>query len=150
MSFSLNEILVPEASVVVPGRPERDALLSAVVHRLGLADPAQALEQILDRERSLSTAFGLGVAVPHCFLPGLGRTHLGVACVSEGVDFRAPDGQITHAVFVLVEDLEARRGHTVILAHIAALCLNTDLPARLRAVRRPEEIPEHFAACESE
>jgi len=130
-----------DACLVVPCRVCRDELLERMLEclagsgRLQIDDISTALVEIVRREESASTAFGLGVALPHCFLGGVGGPHLAIACVPEGLDFGGPDGELTHVVFLLVEDLAARAAHTTIISRLARLCRETALVCRLRQAR---------------
>lgn len=129
----------------------RDEILERMVAALARsgrcpADGAPAvLAEILRREASASTAFGLGVAIPHCFLRGVGGSYLAIACSHEGVDFGAPDGQLTYVVFLLVEDLSARAAHTPVISRIARLCRETPLVRRLREATDAAAIPAILA-----
>lgn len=146
----LNEILAIEACVVTDERLTRDALLRRMVVRLGVPDPEGTLEDIRRREESMSTAFGLGVAIPHCFRTSVGQARLAIAAVPRGVDFHSPESELTTVVFLLVEDLTGRAGHVAILAHIAALCRSTSVIERLREAASVDAIPVILSEAEAE
>jgi mannitol/fructose-specific phosphotransferase system IIA component (Ntr-type) len=129
----------------------RDPLLERMVAALARAgrcpagDSPGVLAEILRREASASTAFGLGVAIPHCFLQGVGGPHLAIACSKEGVDFGASDGRLTYVVFLLLEDLAARAAHTAVISRVARLCRETPLVRRLRGATEAGAIPAILA-----
>jgi mannitol/fructose-specific phosphotransferase system IIA component (Ntr-type) len=141
----LKDLMDTAAAVVVTERLGRDDLLRELVRALVAAEPSRGLDEavilagLMQRESLSSTAFGLGVAVPHCFLPGVGRPVMVVGCSRIGVDFGSMDGEPVHAAFVLVEDLTARGAHTAIVSRIARLCRDTQLVRRLRAASAPAE-----------
>lgn len=141
--------------MVVRAPVERDELLEQMVAALARSGRCQAdgapaaLAEILKREESASTAFGLGVAIPHCFLRGVGGPHLVIACSKEGADFRCPAGQLTHVVFLLLEDLAARATHTAVISRIARLCRETPLVRRLREATEAGAIPAILAEEEA-
>ena len=148
--MQLNEILTTEACLVTDERLTRDALLRRMVVRLGVPDTEGTLEDIKRREDTMSTAFGLGVAIPHCFRPSVGAARLAISAVSRGVDFHSPDGELTRVVFLLVEDITGRAGHVAILSHIATLCRSTPVLDRLLAATSTQDIPRVLAECEAE
>jgi fructose PTS system EIIBC or EIIC component len=134
----LKDLVAVTTFVIVHEPVRRDELLARLVRTLTSAEGRPDLEEgqvlagILRREDSASTGFGLGVAIPHCFLPGVGKPRMAVGCSPAGVDFRAMDGQPSHVVFLLVEDVDARAAHTAIVSRIALLCRDTALVSRLR------------------
>ena len=148
IALRLNEILVIEACLVTDERLTRDALLRRMVVRLGVRDPEGTLDDIRRREETMSTAFGMGVAIPHCFRPAVGPPRLAIAAVPVGVDFHAPDGEPTRVVFLLVEDITGRAGHVAILSHIATLCRSTPILDRLVEATGAEEMPGILEECE--
>lgn len=117
--------------------------------RLVVDDVSRVLVELVRREEAASTAFGLGVAIPHCFLKGVGGPHLAVACLPQGLRFGAADGELTHVVFLLVEDLANRAAHTVLISRIARLCRDSALIERLRGTREPASIPAILAEEEA-
>ena len=121
-----------------------------MVVRLGVPDPAATLADIQQREETMSTAFGLGVAIPHCFRPSVGPARLAISSVPGGVDFHSPDGELTRVVFLLVEDTTGRAGHVAIMSHIATLCRSTHLLDRLLGAVDAGEIPGVLEECEAE
>lgn len=151
----LKEIIRTGSCLVLPERLSRDELLermvTALFHsgRCPIPDAQAAVAEILRREAHASTAFGLGVAIPHCFLADVGSPYLAVACSRPGVDFQALDGKPTHVVFLLVEDIAARGRHTTLISRIARLCGQTPLLRRLREARDPEAVAAILAEEDS-
>jgi mannitol/fructose-specific phosphotransferase system IIA component (Ntr-type) len=141
--------------LVVHAPVERDKLLEQLVAlfarsgRCPVDSAPAALAEILKREESASTAFGLGVAIPHCFCRGVGGPHLAIACSQEGVDFRCPAGELTNVVFLLLEDLAARAAHNAVISRIARLCRETRLVRRLREATEVSAIPAILAEEEA-
>ena len=154
----LKEMLVADACRVLSGSPSADEVLERMVQALaetlhgGL--PASratvAIEALRAREREASTAFGLGVAIPHCFLEGFGPARLSIAVSVSGVDFHAMDGSLTHVFFLLIEDLAARGSHAALISRIARLCLETRVLASIRGARDGQEITSILADAELE
>ena len=74
---------------------------------------------VLEREHTMPTGIGNGVAVPHARLEGLPAPVVGVGLTDTGIDFNAPDGQLAHVVFVILTPTHDHGAQIDILADIA-------------------------------
>ena len=118
---------------------EDDADLTFVVRRLLLAagelDPSLPIDELLrdtvERERSMSTAMGLGVIIPHTYHPGLGRTQCVVANVCCGLSSDTPGGELIHLVFLVLSPGGQAEAHLQSLAAIARLVSDSGFRALL-------------------
>lgn len=118
--------LVRDAVVVTDEHPD----FEAVVH--GLLDAAAAVqpglptddlhELIVDRERSMPTAMGSGVAIPHAYHDSVERPQCYVANVQAGMAGETPDGQPIRLVFLVLSPSGQAEAHLKSLAAIATLC----------------------------
>ena len=108
----------------------------AIVPRLVATDPEGALRELAaalvtsgalsaetgdallrgatERERSDTTGFGKGVAVPHARLSGVEAPAAALGVSEAGLDFRARDGRPVHLVILLASPAEPER-------HLAAM-----------------------------
>lgn len=86
-----------------------------------LPDPAEALARLLERERTMSTGMGGGVAVPHAKSEKCRSMVVAMGRVPDGVDFKAIDGRPVHIVFLLLGPPDSTRLHVDLLARIAYL-----------------------------
>ncbi|AVT34204.1 MULTISPECIES: PTS sugar transporter subunit IIA [unclassified Plantactinospora] len=92
---------------------------------------------MLDRERSVSTYVGEGVAIPHGTLAGKDLVHrdaLAVLRFPDGVDW---GGQ---PVTVCVAIAARGDGHVELLASLAEILLDTDRARALREATDPEDV----------
>lgn len=55
-------------------------------------------EAMMARERSMTTALGMGIACPHVRAPGGGELVCAVGWIPAGLDYGAPDGKRVHLV----------------------------------------------------
>src|SRR4026209_1486858 len=76
-----------------------ETMAQMLAARGALTDPAAAVTRLLERERTMSTGVGGGVAVPHAKSPHLRDMVVSLGQVPEGVDFKAIDGRPVHLVF---------------------------------------------------
>jgi PTS system nitrogen regulatory IIA component len=98
-------------------------------------DRQALLNALLDREEVMSTAIGNGVAIPHVRQFGsqsLQHDVVVVAYLFEPVDWKAPDGQPVHTIFLVLAADETR--HLQILAEIARLASDESFVAFLRTM----------------
>ena len=84
-----------------------------------IADPADALTRLLERERTMSTGMGGGVAVPHAKSEKCREMVVAMGRVTDGVDFKAIDGRPVRIVFLLLGPPDSTRLHVDLLARIA-------------------------------
>ena len=125
---------------------EPDSDLYRVVRQLleaaGEGDPdlpvEDLLEEILERERSMSTAMGLGVIIPHTYHPGVDRVTVMVANVTRGLRADGPGGELIHLVFLVLSPYGRAEAHLLALAAIARLVSDSDYRGLLGRQRDPE------------
>jgi PTS system nitrogen regulatory IIA component len=116
MPKALGELL---RALPLPKGLDRDALLDA----------------LLGREEVMSTAIGNGIAIPHVRQFGsesLQKDIVVVAYLFEPLDWKAPDGQAVHTLFLVLAADETR--HLQILAEIARLASDEDFVAFLKTM----------------
>ncbi|MFG2040312.1 PTS sugar transporter subunit IIA [Dactylosporangium sp. NPDC048998] len=117
-------------------RDEAIRRCGAVLVEVGAVGPAY-VEAMLERERSVSTYIGEGVAIPHGTLHSketVLRDALAVLRFPDGIDW---DGQ---DVRVCVAIAAAGDGHVDILAQLAEILMDPDQAARLRDATDPADV----------
>jgi PTS system nitrogen regulatory IIA component len=123
---------------------ESKAVLQDLAQRLAdrgrIGDPGELYERLWDREQLGSTGVGIGVALPHCKLPGLSRGFVAVGVTAEGVDFGAPDGAPVRVFFLIVSPSLSPAEHLQALAAISRWVKGDDHVAQLLSLHDPEAI----------
>lgn len=108
----------------------------ALLDELGAIEPAYA-ETMLERERSVSTYIGEGVAIPHgtdASRALVRRTTLGVLQFPDGVDW---DGQpVTICVAIAAKGDE----HVAVLSALAQILMEPDQAEKLRTSSKVDEV----------
>src|SRR5258705_715897 len=92
---------------------------------------------MLERERSISTYVGEGVAIPHATLAGksaVQRDALAVLRFPEGVDWGGETVSVCVAIAAVGD------GHVEILSELAQILLDPDRAAALRAATTSDEV----------
>jgi PTS system mannitol-specific IIA component len=98
---------------------------------------AAYVESMLEREHSVSTYIGEGVAIPHGTLAGkdtVSRSAMVVLGFPDGVDWNG------NRVDVCIGIAAPAGGHVALVARLAEILLDPELAARLRAARTVDEI----------
>ncbi len=111
-----------------------------------IGDAEDALARLLDRERTMSTGMGGGVAVPHAKSAKMKRMIVALGVVPDGVDFKAIDGRPVHVVFLLLGPPDSTRRHVDLLARIAFL---VKVPGVLDALRGADDSKTMLEAIRS-
>jgi PTS system mannitol-specific IIA component len=117
-------------------REEAIRRCGAVLVETGAVAPAY-VEAMLERERSVSTYIGEGVAIPHGTLDSketVARDALAVLSFPDGVDWGGEDVRVCVAIAA------AGDGHVDILAALAEVLMDPGQAARLRAATDADEI----------
>ncbi len=98
-----------------------EELLDLLMATGKVSDRAKALENLLARERKMSTGLQFGVAIPHAKTTAVKQL---VACIGlkrDGVDFEALDGEPSR-IFIMTLSPENRTGpHVQFLAEVSAI-----------------------------
>ena len=107
-----------------------------------IPDAPDALRRLLERERTMSTGLGGGVAVPHAKTDKVRHQVVALGRVLDGVDFKAIDGRPVHLVFLLLGPPDSTRQHVDLLARIAYLVKAPGVIDALLAAATPQQILE--------
>ncbi|MDQ1602307.1 MAG: mannitol system component [Actinomycetota bacterium] len=113
---------------------------------IGAVGPAY-VEAMLERERTISTYVGEGVAIPHGTLAGKDAVVRDALCYlrfSDPVDWGGEE------VTVCVGIAAAGDGHVDVLAALAQVLMDPEQAAALRAAQRPEDVLAALAPREEE
>ncbi len=141
----LTELLVPESVVTdFPMVGSKEDLLAAIVgdlHDKGfVADRRAASDDLLARERVMSTGVGNGVAIPHAYTDGVERLSAAFYRTTAPVEFGGPDGAPVDLFFVILGPRESRREHIRLLARLSRLLNHGDFRDHLRAASDPDAV----------
>lgn len=104
-------------------------------------DPAY-VEAMLEREQSISTYVGEGVAIPHATLAGksaVRRDALAVLRFPSGVDWGGETVQVCVAIAAVGD------GHVEILSELAQVLLDPDRARQLREATRAQDVQQLLA-----
>ncbi|HKY34110.1 MAG TPA: PTS sugar transporter subunit IIA [Candidatus Polarisedimenticolia bacterium] len=125
-----------------PGDMEECLETMAVLmrERGAIGDKVDTVTRLMERERTMSTGMGGGVAVPHAKSPLVKRMTVAMGQVPDGVDFKAIDGKPVHIVFLLLGPPDSTREHVDLLARIAYLVKSPGVIEALRGAASPAQV----------
>ncbi|NBB85454.1 MAG: PTS transporter subunit EIIA [Bacteroidetes bacterium] len=113
-----------------------------------VTDLEQVREDVIERERMMSTGVGKGLALPHAKTAGVTETIGCFAIMARPIDFDAMDEEPVRLAFMLAGPEASRSKHIKILSHISRLLnrkrlrkriLNCDEAAAVLALFAEEE-----------
>ena len=145
----LTELLAPASIRLDAAAADRDDAIrqtGAALVEAGAVDPSY-VDAMLERENSVSTFVGEGVAIPHGTLAGKDAVKddaIVVLRFPDGVDW---DG---NPVSVAVGIAAKGNGHIALLSQLATVLLDPDKAAALRAATTPDQVYELLASDEDD
>ena len=99
----------------------------------------QIWKTLLEREMSISTGIGLGVAIPHCSTPYVKDVQALLALVKGGINFQSVDDEPVQIIILLLLPKNKFEKHIKTLAHIARSFNEEAFRKKLLQVKSKEE-----------
>ncbi len=140
--------LVRDAVVIRGVTPNFDAVVHELLKRAWAVEPGLPVDDlhklIVERERSMPTAMGAGVAIPHAYHDSVTHPQCYVANVQAGMAGETPDGQPIRLVFLVLSPSGQAEAHLKSLAAIATLCSDLDYLELLESADMAERLLQHI------
>jgi PTS system fructose-specific IIA component len=106
-----------------------------------LQDDIETIKKsLIEREKSMSTGIGNGVAMPHCTSSRINDLVLIMTTTDKGIDFDSIDNQPVRLVILLIFPKSKFSQHIKTLANIAKMMNDCDLREKLLEQKTPESI----------
>lgn len=132
---------------------DRASLLRKLANHVasaGLVESSEILfEKLIEREDLESTAFGGGVAIPHCKIDGLAEVLVAIAVVPRGIEFAAADGKPVKLFFCIVSPTDSPVAHLQSLAAISRWVQSAERVDALLQLDDPPAIYDYLSSSES-
>jgi PTS system nitrogen regulatory IIA component len=138
---SLSRLISPDRILWLDESTKKDclrALVSALARSAGIPEEDRVLEAILDREKLLSTGFGLGLAIPHAKLKLVKDFVVGLGIHRAGVAFDSLDEKPVHILVMILGPDQQQQDYLKVLSRVTAFL--KDNRERLLTLSSPEEI----------
>jgi mannitol/fructose-specific phosphotransferase system IIA component (Ntr-type) len=118
----------------------------ALTHNIRPRHRDKILASVVERERELSTAVGMGCAIPHGRIDAGSAVQGVLGICRDGIDFDAPDGAPVKLIVLIVTPKEHEKRHLEVMASLASMMSNEQVRERLVAAINANdawEIIEH-------
>ncbi len=138
-------------ALLIDGRvPDLDEVVRALLERAAQTaaagiDVDELHRTIMERERSMPTAMGTGLSIPHAYHPTLARSQCYVANVRGGIPSPTPDGEPIRLVFLVLSPVGQAEAHLRGLAAIAHLAHEPGFIALLEQQRTVSDMLARIA-----
>jgi PTS system fructose-specific IIC component len=150
--MNLLDLLAEENIALDLTTTDKTGVIEALVARLAssgqVSDAKTVVEDILERERLMSTGVGSGVAIPHAQSRGALKLAMAFGRTREEIDFKSLDSKPVGLFFLIVAP-DGPGGFVRILARISRLLYSGELQQSLRRARTPAEVMSIIAAEEA-
>ena len=143
--------LIKEGTICFLEETSRDealkALANALTHAGEVVDEELFYQALLNREDIVSTAIGMGVAIPHAKLPSCKRFFLaiGVQKSKEGIEWGALDEIPVRLIFMIGGPANQQTEYLKILSHLTSAIKSEDRRRSMLGAKNKEEIIALFA-----
>jgi len=140
----LTDVLRPRGVKVPLEGEAKSEIISELVSLLArngdLEDHQEALEAVLQREETRTTAIGNGLAIPHAKTPAAREMSMAIGVTRAPVEFDSVDSQGVTVVVLLVSPPEKAGAHIQVLARISRVLGAEALLKTISACRRAEDV----------
>ncbi len=140
---SLSRLLAAERILWLDTSNKNDCLRSMVDCLASTSDIENSDDvyvAILEREKLLSTGFGLGLAIPHAKLPAIREFVVGLGIHKDGVNFDSLDEKPVHVLVMILGPDSRQEEYLKVLSRVTAFL--KDNRERLLSLGTPQEVYE--------
>ena len=121
-------------------KKEAIELLGELMDKSGkLKDKQDFLEKVFQREETMSTGLGDGIATPHAKADSVASPALAAITIPGGVDFKSLDGNPARLIFMIAAPEDADAAHLEIMSALATMIMDPDFKEALIKAQTPEE-----------
>ena len=104
------------------------------------SDREEIKRALIDREKSMSTGIGNGVAIPHCTTSKIKEIVCIMSLNQKGIDFDSIDNEPVKIVIMLLVPKNKLTQHIKTLANIAKIMSNDKLREKILSLKTPDSI----------
>jgi PTS system nitrogen regulatory IIA component len=113
-----------------------------------ISNPEMFYQAVLEREKIVSTAIGLGVAVPHAKLDEYNDFFIAIGIQkNRGIAWNAIDGSDVRIIFVIGGPANKQTEYLQILSKITEVIKDEDKRKKILSVKTAEEVSNVFEGC---
>ena len=123
---------------------KKDDAVRKLVNLLAASDKTIDVDEvaraILEREKSVSTGIGGGVAIPHARISGISRSHMAIGKKKQGIAFGALDKRPVTLIFLIITPENEELTQLNLLSKLARFLRNRDFKKALLRAEKPEDV----------
>ena len=109
-------------------------------HEIRIRDKREVLTAVMEREKTMSTGLGHGIAIPHGASASIDQFVGAIGISQTGIEFQAIDGKPVYLILLLVVPADVFAQHIKTLAGIARLLNHEEFRQKLMHSEAPQEI----------
>lgn len=146
----LADMISEDRIVDLEAQSKEDALrelVSVMARSKHVLDKEALLRAILEREKTLSTGVGIGVAVPHAMIPEVADFVIAIGRSRKGIEFDALDEKpVNIIVMIAASDKQSRGEYLKVLARLMQKLRNKEFRRKVMLAKTPREVREAFVS----
>jgi PTS system nitrogen regulatory IIA component len=144
---SLEKLLPPERIIDLKTK-RKEVVLAELINLIKkspmVSQPQEFEQAIIEREKTLSTGIGWGVALPHARVKGIKDFVLALARVKEGVEYHSLDGKPVYIIIMIGGAEEAKDEYLKLLARLTRLLKDKVFRDKIMMAKSSDEICQLF------
>ncbi len=121
-----------------------DELIGLLATSDKVNDPVELKRKIYEREKTVSTGVGAGMAIPHVKIPSITDFVAAIGRSREGLQFDSLDGQSTHIVVMIGCNNTQSADFLKVLARLVTRLKDETIKRRIMDAETPEDIRSVF------
>jgi fructose-specific phosphotransferase system IIA component len=141
--MNLIQILQPGCIKIPLEGKDKNTVISELVDVLDanhlLTDKNNALDAVMQRERTRSTGIGSGIAIPHGKCTAVKELVMSLGITKQPIDFESIDGKPVRIVLLLISPINQTGPHIQALAKISRLMIDEAFKVKLEKCTSPEQ-----------
>ncbi|NLI97493.1 PTS transporter subunit EIIA [bacterium] len=98
------------------------------------------IDEVLEREKLVSTIAGRGIALPHARSNEISELVVGIGIFPDGLGDHTPDGEPLRIIFLLLEQKKVSKLYLKTLGVLARLALSEEIHVELASASSPSEV----------
>lgn len=98
------------------------------------------IDEVLEREKLVSTIVGRGIALPHARSNEISELVVGIGIFPDGLGDHTPDGEPLRIIFLLLEQKKVSKLYLKTLGVLARLALSEEIHVELASASSPSEV----------
>lgn len=107
-----------------------------------LDDKQKVLEAVLEREKSMSTGLGNGIALPHARTDSVKEICVAIGIKKSGVDFASLDGKPANIFVMIASPSSGQAPHMQVLSAVSGALMHEEIKEKLLEAKDADEVIE--------